>query len=56
MSSKRFRGAASYTVAYLTIPLLIINNNRDIIDFPRRFLMTSVLSFTREKAKRNKEH
>jgi hypothetical protein len=41
----------SYTVAYLTIPLLIINNNGDIIDFPRRFLMTSVLSFTREKQK-----
>jgi hypothetical protein len=42
----------SYTVAYLAIPLLIINNNGDVIDFPVVFLMTSVLSFT----KGNKEH
>jgi hypothetical protein len=46
----------SYTVAYLTIPLLIINNNRDVIDFPVVFLMTSVFPFTREKQKVNKEH
>jgi hypothetical protein len=42
----------SYTVAYLAIPLLIINNNGDVIDFPRRFLMTSVLSFTRENKRK----
>jgi hypothetical protein len=45
----------SYTVAYLTIPLLIINNNRDIIDFSSRFLIVSAFLYKR-KAKVNKEH
>jgi hypothetical protein len=37
----------SYTVAYLTIPLLIINN-RDVIDFPVVFLIALLLSSLRK--------
>jgi hypothetical protein len=45
----------SYTVAYLAIPLLI-NNNGDVIDFPRRFSNDVSAFLLQEKTKGNKEH
>jgi hypothetical protein len=41
---------------YLAIPELIINNNRDIIDFSSRFRIALVFPLYRKKQNRNKEY